>query len=188
MRPNPLSDLISFLFAATWQAGVFGGLLVASLLIAIVAFRRARTPPGLSEIGIWVLRVTVGGMWWQQSLWKVPPDFDGLLHWLGEMVDHAAIPLQSVWVRDNVIPQIQTYGRLIYGTEVIVAVSLILGVLSRFGALLGLLMAGNLWLGLYSAPGEWPWTYVFLCVIQALWVIDAPGRSLGIDSLLAGRR
>jgi hypothetical protein len=66
-------------------------------------------------------------------------------------------------------------------------VSLLLGLLSRAGALLGLLMALNLWLGLYSAPGEWPWTYMFLAIIQALFVIDPPGRALGADTLLRRR-
>ena len=65
-----------------------------------------------------------------------------------------------------------------------IAVSLILGVLTRVGAALGALMAINLWLGLYNAAGEWPWTYMFLVVIQLLFVIDPPGRSLGIDALL----
>ena len=51
---------------------------------------------------------------------------------------------------------------------------------------LGAAMAANLWLGLYSAPGEWPWTYGFLIIIQLLFVIDPPGRSLGVDALRRG--
>ena len=45
-------------------------------------------------------------------------------------------------------------------------------------------MAINLWLGLYNAPGEWPWTYMFLVVLQLIYLIDPPGRSLGIDALI----
>jgi hypothetical protein len=71
--------------------------------------------------------------------------------------------------------------------ELAIAVSLLLGLLSRAGALLGLLMGLNLWLGLYSAPGEWPWTYMFLVMIQAWFVIDPPGRMLGLDVLLHRR-
>jgi hypothetical protein len=44
-------------------------------------------------------------------------------------------------------------------------------------------MAINLWLGLYNAPGEWPWTYMFLVVLQIIFLINPPGRSLGIDAL-----
>ena len=63
------------------------------------------------------------------------------------------------------------------------AVSLILGVVTRLGAALGALMAINLWLGLYNAPGEWPWTYMFLVVLQLIFLINPPGRSLGVDAL-----
>ena len=105
-----------------------------------------------------------------------------------EMSEHAAIPLLGNLVRDTVIPNITVFGPMVYAIEVAVAVSLILGVASRLGALLGLAMAFNLWLGLYSAPGEWPWTYMFLVVIQALWVINPPGYSLGVDALVAARR
>jgi hypothetical protein len=59
-----------------------------------------------------------------------------------------------------------------------------LGLCSRLGALAGVGMAVNLWLGLYSAPGEWPWTYFFLVVLQLLFLVDPPGRSLGVDVLL----
>jgi hypothetical protein len=62
-----------------------------------------------------------------------------------------------------------------------------LGLLSRLGATLGALMAINLWLGLYSAPGEWPWTYGFLIIIQLLFMLHPPGRSLGADVLLRRR-
>ena len=44
-------------------------------------------------------------------------------------------------------------------------------------------MAINLWLGLYNAPGEWPWTYMFLVVLPLIFLIDPPGRSLGVDAL-----
>jgi hypothetical protein len=61
------------------------------------------------------------------------------------------------------------------------------GALTRVGATLGALMTINLWLGLYSAPGEWPWTYGFLAIIMILFMIDPPGRSLGVDAVLRQR-
>ncbi len=67
------------------------------------------------------------------------------------------------------------------------AFPLLLGLFSRAGAALGALMAINLWLGLYSAPNEWPWTYMFLIVIQLLFALDPPGRVLGADALIRWR-
>ena len=122
-------------------------------------------------------------MWWQQSLWKIPPDYDGLIYWMKQQVAHAAISLQGALVDRVVLPNIAIFGPAVYAVEVAIGVSLILGLWSRAGALLGVLMGLNLWLGLYSAPGEWPWTYMFLIIIQALYVIDPPGRSLVADAL-----
>jgi len=187
MRPNPLQDAAHFLVQPGWFTPVFWLLLLASVAVALSAWRAdpgQRTP---RSIGLWVLRVLVGSMWWQQSLWKIPPNFAGLRYWMQQEVAHAAIPLQSTFVADIVLPNLNLFGPLVYLIEVFIGISLLLGLLSRLGALLGVLMGINLWLGLYSAPGEWPWTYMFLVIIQALFFIDPPGRELGADILLLRR-
>lgn len=139
------------------------------------------------QVGIWLLRLVIGAMWWQQSLWKIPPNYDGLSYWMQQMVDHSSIRLQAALVALVVLPHIALFGPVVYLIEVSIGLSLMLGLFSRAGALLGALMAINLWLGLYSAPNEWPWTYFFLVVIQILFVIDPPGRRLGADVLAARR-
>jgi len=128
-----------------------------------------------------VLRLIMGTMWWQQSLWKIPPNYDGLVFWMKQMVAHSSIPLQAWMVDQFVIPNIGLFGPLVYLLEVLIGVSLMLGVFTRVFAGLGLLMALNLWVGLYSAPNEWPWTYGYLIVIQALFLLDPPGRRLGLE-------
>ena len=63
-----------------------------------------------------------------------------------------------------------------------------LGIALLVFAIIGALQILNLWLGLYSAPGEWPWTYFFLFLLQVMLAIHCYGRSLGLDALLhAGR-
>lgn len=183
MRPAPWQDAFDFLTSGSWLLAVFWLLLLGGAALAVLAWQRLPEQRTGRDVGIWLLRTLVGAMWWQQSLWKVPPDYGGLIHWMQEMVDHASTLLQSALVRDVVLPNIAVFGPLVYAVEVLIAVSLILGVLTRVGAALGALMALNLWLGLYSAPGEWPWTYMFLVVIQVLFVLDPPGRSLGADAL-----
>jgi uncharacterized membrane protein YphA (DoxX/SURF4 family) len=187
MRPNPLHDAANFLMQPASFTPVFWLLLLASVAIAAVAWRgdpAQRLPRGL---GIWVLRVLMGAMWWQQTLWKIPPHFDGLHYWMEQEAEHAAIALQGALVRDIVLPYLAVFGPLVYLVELAIAVSLLLGLFARAGALLGLLMGLNLWLGLYSAPNEWPWIYMFLVMIQAWFVIDPPGRVLGADGLLRRR-
>ncbi len=186
-RPNPAQDVLAFLTASGWPTPVFWVLLLASVAIAFASWRRDPAQRSARHIGIWLLRVLVGCMWWQQSSWKIPPNYDGLVYWMKQQIEHAAVPLQGILVDQVVIPHIAVFGPLVYLVEVAIGVSLILGLLTRPGAILGWLMGLNLWLGLYSAPGEWPWTYMFLTIIQAHYVIDPPGRSLGADALIADR-
>ena len=185
MRANPLTDAFAFLTDPSWPHPVFWLLLLGSAAAAIIVWRGDPAQRSVRHAGIWLLRIVIGTMWWQQSLWKVPPHYDwGLIHWMQEMVEHASTELQSVLVRDFVLPNIAIFGPLVYAIEVAIAVSLILGAATRLGALLGALMATNLWLGLYNAPTEWPWTYMFLVVLQLIYLIDPPGRSLGVDALV----
>ena len=184
MRPNPAYDVLGFLTKPAWPTAPLWLLLLGSCVIAAVVIRQQPGQRTVRDVAIWLLRFIVGVMWWQQSLWKIPPNYGGLIYWMKQMVDHAAIPLQGELVARIVLPHIAVFGPLVYLTEVAIGISLMLGLCSRLGALAGVAMAVNLWLGLYSAPGEWPWTYFFLVVIQLLFLVDPPGRSLGADVLL----
>ncbi len=187
MRPNPVHDVLEFLTKAAWTTPVFWLVLAGSVVIAAAVWRRDPAQRTARHAGIWLLRLIVGVLWWQQSLWKIPPNYGGLIYWMKQMVAHAAIPLQSRLVEQVVLPDIGLFAPIVYLVEVAIGVSLMLGLLTRLGALAGAAMALNLWLGLYSAPGEWPWTYFFLIVIQILFLIDPPGRCLGADKLIEGR-
>lgn len=185
MRQNPLGDAFSFVTEFGFPNWLYLVLLLGAATAAFLAWRNDPAQHTVRHVGIAILRILIGTMWWAQSLWKVPPHYDwGLIHWMEEMVKGAAIELQSTLVRDIVLPNIAIFGPLVYAVEVFIAGSLILGLVTRAGGLLGALMAINLWLGLYNAQGEWPWTYMFLIVIHLIYIIDPPGRSLGFDELL----
>jgi uncharacterized membrane protein YphA (DoxX/SURF4 family) len=72
----------------------------------------------------------------------------------------------------------------VYVSEVLIAISLMLGLFTRLGALLGALSAVNLYLSLYRIPSEWPWTYGFMILLQIMLLVHRAGRSLGIDAML----
>jgi uncharacterized membrane protein YphA (DoxX/SURF4 family) len=157
MRQNPFTDALAALADTDFPKPVFWFLLLGCAIVAVLVWRLDPAQRSIQHIGRCLLRVIVGTMWWQQSLWNVPPHYDwGLIHWMQEMVEHGSIQLQSDLVRDLVLPNIRIFGPLVYAIEVAIAVSLILGLATRLGALLGALMTINLWLGLYNAPGEWP--------------------------------
>jgi hypothetical protein len=57
----------------------------------------------------------------------------------------------------------------------------------RLWGMIGALQIINLWLGLYSAPGEWPWTYFFLLVLMLIFARHRYGRRLGLDAIIIAR-
>ena len=104
------------------------------------------------------------------------------------MGKHAAIPLQADFVNNIVLPHFYLFAPMVYGLEVLTAVSLMLGVFVRFwAASSGRCRSLNLWLGLYSAPGEWPWTYFFLVLLMLSFALHHYGRSLGLDAIITAR-
>src|SRR6516162_499393 len=113
MRENPLGNALAFLVATDKLlfTVVFWLLLLGSAAIAALAWRADSEQRSVQHVGYGLLRVIIGIMWWQQSLWKIPPHYDwGLIHWMEEMVEHASTQLQSVLVRDLVLPNIAVFG------------------------------------------------------------------------------
>ena len=197
MRHNPISDVIQFLLQPAWTTVIFWLLLLGSIAVAIRVYRTMPAQRTIEHIANWLFRLLIGCMWWQQTLWKLPPFYTdhpeqpfgetGLAYWIGVMGRSAAIPLQSDFVNNIVLPHFYLFAPIVYSLEVLTAVSLILGIFVRLWGLVGALQILNLWLGLYNAEGEWPWTYFFLLVIQLIFTVHHYGRSLGFDALIVAR-
>ena len=161
MRTNPFSEALQFLFEAKWTTVVFWILLLASLAVAARNWKRDPTQRTFRHVWTFGARLLIGAMWWQQSLWKIPPTYTdradgtgGLRYWVGEMVRYAAFPGQSHFAKDVVLPHFGFFAPQVYLGEVFVAVSLMLGVFTRLGGTVGALMAANLWLGPLPFPGR----------------------------------
>src|SRR3974377_504337 len=159
MNPNPFSDTITFVLQPAWNTGVFWVLLLSSVAIAAYVFRTVPGQRSIEHVGNWAFRLLIGCMWWQQSLWKLPPYYTdqpqepfgttGLAYWMGLMGKHAAIPLQADFVNNIVLPHFYVFAPVCYALWVWRAVSLMLGVFVRLGGVVGALQIVNLWLGLY---------------------------------------
>src|SRR5262245_29430279 len=191
MRVNPIVDAIRFLTDSPLFY-LFILMVGAGLIIAGLNLYRDREQRTIKDLSVFALRFVIGCMWWQQSLWKLPPTYTdrpdgtgGLHEWVGKMVDGAAFHIQSDFVQYIVLPYFLVFAPLVYAIEVLIGLSLITGTAVRLFSLLGAAMAINLWLGLYRTPYEWPWTYVFLIAVQFFFVIQDAGRSFGGDALIA---
>jgi hypothetical protein len=196
MKPNPLTDALHFLVNPAWPTVVYWLLLLASIAIALYAWRNIASQRSWRTVGDWLCRFFVGTMWWQQTLWKLPPLYtdnpsdplnSGLHYWMTREGQSAAIPLQADFVNHVVLPNFYLFAPIVYTLEVLTAVSLILGVFVRLWGWIGALQVVNLWLGLYNAEGEWPWTYFFLLVLMMIFALHRYGRSLGLDAIILER-
>jgi len=197
MNPNPWNDVVQFMLRPAWTTGVFWLLVLASVGIALYAWSTLSEQRRFSHLCDWLFRFSIGCMWWQQTLWKLPPFYTdqpgtpfgetGLSYWMTVEGKSAAIPLQADFVNHVVLPHFYLFAPLVYGAELLTAISLMLGVFVRLWGAIGALQILNLWLGLYSAQGEWPWTYFFLLVLQLVFSLHRYGRSLGVDAIFAVR-
>jgi uncharacterized membrane protein YphA (DoxX/SURF4 family) len=168
----------------SWTTIAFDLLLLAGIIVAILAYRRYPEQRTVNQVWTWLARTVMGAMWWQQVIWKVPPNYAGLRFWTSEMVKYASTDLQRAFVSKVVLAHFGFFAPQVFAVEVLISVALLLGVWSRFGSLLGAAMAINLSQGLYRSPGEWPWQYVFLIIIMVQFSLIPPGRSLGVDTFL----
>jgi uncharacterized membrane protein YphA (DoxX/SURF4 family) len=196
MTPNPLSDALHFLVKPAFPTVIYWLLLIGGVAIALYAWRNIPSQRSWRNVGDWLCRFFVGTMWWQQTLWKLPPLYtdnpsdplnSGLHYWMTREGQSAAIPLLGDFVNHIVLPNFYFFAPIVYALEVLTAVSLILGLFVRLWGWIGALQALNLWLGLYNADGEWPWTYFFLLVLMVIFGLHRYGRSLGLDAIILER-
>jgi hypothetical protein len=196
MPTNPFTDVLSFLTATTsdylhqgnWRyliLLVFWVLLLASIAVAFKNWREDPAQRSGRALGIWLVRVLIGCLWFQGMLWKLPlPVSDGLQYWTEQETTHAAFAFHRTFMKDVVLPHMSVFGPIVFLAELVFAGSMILGLAVRFVGVLGAVYTLQLWLGLYGSPSEWPWTYMCLAMLMLLFVLDAAGRSLGLDAWL----
>jgi hypothetical protein len=196
MRTNPFYDAWLFLIGSTsdhensgvgWLlTALFLALLLASIWIARRNWQQDPAQRTKEHLATWFMRVMIGAMWFQGSLWKLPlPVSGGFAGWTGALGENAAFEFHK-WIAKNIfVPLLPVINPLVYLTELSLAVAFILGFLVRPMGVIGMLFVVHLWLGLYLHPGEWPWLYIFLIFVQGFFVLNNAGKSLGLDGLIA---
>jgi uncharacterized membrane protein YphA (DoxX/SURF4 family) len=158
--------------------------------------RRSRVGWLTAMAPLWPLglaRILYGLLWWQQSKWKVPSDDfgrksgGGLWYWVHQEIQFPTLNAYKDFLVNVMIPHWTFFGWMTLITETFIAVTLILGLFTRLGALVALGMAANITIGIVSVPHEWGWTYTMLIMLPALFLLADAGRSFGLDSFLAPR-
>ncbi len=192
MKTDSFFDTFELLVSVGWPTYLLCFLLLGSAAVAVCNFVIDSKQRTAKDVWMCIARISVGGMWWQ-TLWKPPPYYtdltgvqdSGLGHCVTEMVNSSFFSIQSRFAQEIILPHLSVFETLVYTLEVFIAVSLILGVFTRLGAVLGALLAVCLWLGLYRSSYEWPWTYFFLILLQVTFAVFNAGRSCGLDAIFA---
>jgi uncharacterized membrane protein YphA (DoxX/SURF4 family) len=195
---TPVSDLIAFLTADTGDFNALGVwkylilllfylLMAASLWLAVTNWRKDSTQRNGTTLWLWAIRVLIGCMWFQGTLWKLPFGHNnGLYYWTQQMAGRAAFAIHREFVEKVILPNFDLINPLIYLAELGFAVALILGLFVRLAGVGAALFTVNLWLGIYNKragdPDEWPWSYMFLIFLCGTFAVFAAGRALGADA------
>jgi thiosulfate dehydrogenase (quinone) large subunit len=139
--------------------------------------------------GIAVVRVGVALLWIQNSAWKVPPDFGensggGLYNWTRWAVDREVFAPWAWFVENVVLPNFVVFGWLTLLVEASLGAFLLIGLATRFWALVGVAHTIVITLSVLHAPNEWHWSYFLMLLIHVALFATAAGRCYGIDGLL----
>jgi uncharacterized membrane protein YphA (DoxX/SURF4 family) len=135
-----------------------------------------------------VLRMYVGYYLLSQGLRKVQRDFpkgDWIGRQIGDIATLDLYPWYKVFLLDYVVPHREFFGYLVMIGEVAAGACLLVGLLTRFAACVGLFMLVNYYLGPGTAKGGVMLAQQQMFIIAlAVFVLSNPGRSLGLDGLL----
>jgi hypothetical protein len=162
--------------------------------------RTLALPVTLSEhslTGIALIRMFVGYLWFQQLFWKMPPTFTGLYGYVVRESQHTILPGYGSLLQHTFLAGCTSLSSpvgctafvplaaCVWTAELLVAISLLFGLFTRFGAILATVLSLQLYIGL--AYTEWIWTYGMLVLLALALVAVPAGRRLGVDLWLAPR-
>src|SRR5437588_6061231 len=171
--------------------------------VAVMGTRESSTttaPITLSErsiTGLALIRIFVGYLWFQQLFWKLPPTFAGLYVYIVRESQHTIIPGYGSLLQHTFLAGCTSLSMpagctvfvllaaCVWTAELLVAISLMFGLFTRFGAILATILSLQLYVGL--AYTEWIWTYGMIVLLALALVAVPAGRRLGIDQWLAPR-
>jgi uncharacterized membrane protein YphA (DoxX/SURF4 family) len=150
------------------------------------------------KIYLWTvvpLRLWIGYYLLQQGIRKYQRDFpntDWITKQIGELDKVNIYPWYRSFLTDIVVPNRELFGYLVMYGEILVGICLVLGLLTRVSAIIGLFMLLNYYFGpgmarAEAVPSSLAQQQTFIVSLLVI-LLSNPGRTLGLDGLLFRRR
>ncbi len=135
-----------------------------------------------------VIRIAVGMLWITNVAWKVPTDFgkarmNGLYGYTMDAVTHPVFAPYTWVVKHVVLPNFTAFGWFVLVLEACIGAFLLVGLATRFWAVVGALQTVAIMLSVLNAPGEWEWSYYLMILAHVAIFATAAGRVGGLDGL-----
>jgi thiosulfate dehydrogenase (quinone) large subunit len=147
-------------------------------------------PSRMGRTAIAIVRVGAGLLWLQNVGWKIPPDFgrgdppSGLYLSASYAVSHEVFHPYAWLVERVVMPNFTIFGWLVLLVEASLGAFLLIGLATRFWAVMGMAQTIVIMLSVLNAPHEWYWSYVLMLLVNLALFATAAGRYAGLDGLL----
>jgi thiosulfate dehydrogenase (quinone) large subunit len=147
-------------------------------------------PSRIDRALIAIVRVAVGLLWLQNVGWKTPPDFgqaeppSGLYHSATYAVSHEVFHPYAVLMDRLVLPNFTFFGWMVLLVEASLGAFLLIGLATRFWAVVGMAQTVVIMLSVLNAPHEWFWSYVLMLLVHMALFATSAGRYAGLDGLL----
>jgi len=137
------------------------------------------------------LRIALGLYWLYEQHWKLPPDFGlhdsrGLMFAFQQSIQHPTLDVYRAFLQEVVVPHFRLFGWVLGIAEVALGLSLVLGALTRAGALLSVLQSANLLLAQARTP-DGPWIYLAMLAASLFVLLTPSNRRFSVDRRLVSR-
>jgi len=141
-----------------------------------------------SNAAIGGVRILAGLLWLANLEWKRPSDFgrdqkNGLYKYVDGAVAHQVFGPWSWIVKHIVLKQYTLFGWTTLLLESALAALLLLGLWTKWVALLGVVNSIAIALSVLYYPNEWPWSYFLMIGLHVLLFATAAGQHIGLDGV-----
>lgn len=146
-------------------------------------------PPRAGPVSLAILRIGIGVLWIENAGWKTPPDFGletkaGLYRFIAYAVEYEVLAPWAWIVQNLIMPNFVLFGWMILLVEASLGGFLLVGLATRFWALVGLGQTVAITLSVLNAPHEWHWSYLLMMLAHLVILGTAAGRYWGVDGEL----